>query len=51
MAEKFTQVTAMHAEAYPSGEFRHGPLSMIDEVEKTPGMNSWELLYSYLYSS
>ena len=37
MAEKFTQVTAMHGEAYPSGEFRHGPLSMIDEVERTPG--------------
>ena len=37
MAEKFTQVTTLHAEAYPSGEFRHGPLSMIDEEEKTPG--------------
>ena len=37
MAEKFTQVTTIHAEAYPSGEFRHGPLSMIDEDEKTPG--------------
>ena len=37
IAEKFTQVTTMHAEAYPSGEFRHGPLSMIDEVERTPG--------------
>lgn len=36
MSEKFTQVTTIHAEAYPSGEFRHGPLSMIDEVEKTP---------------
>lgn len=40
MAEKFTQVTTMHAEAYPSGEFRHGPLSMIDEEEKTPGKSS-----------
>ena len=37
MAEKFTQVATIHAEAYPSGEFRHGPMSMIDEVEKTPG--------------
>lgn len=37
MSEKFTQVTTIHAEAYPSGEFRHGPLSMIDENEKTPG--------------
>lgn len=36
MSEKFTQVTTIHAEAYPSGEFRHGPISMIDEVEKTP---------------
>lgn len=40
MAEKFTQVTTMHAEAYPSGEFRHGPLSMIDEDERTPGKNN-----------
>ena len=31
MAEKFTSVTTIHAEAYPSGEFRHGPLSMIDK--------------------
>ncbi len=37
MSEKFTQVTTIHTEAYPSGEFRHGPLSMIDESEKTPG--------------
>ena len=29
-------MTTIHAEAYPSGEFRHGPLSMIDEQEKTP---------------
>ena len=36
MASKFTQATAIHTEAYPSGEFRHGPLSMIDEAEKTP---------------
>jgi glucosamine--fructose-6-phosphate aminotransferase (isomerizing) len=37
MAEKFTQVTTIHSEAYPSGEFRHGPLSMIDDTERTPG--------------
>jgi len=36
LAEKFTSITNIHAEAYPSGEFRHGPLSMIDEDEKTP---------------
>ena len=36
MASKFTQVVTIHAEAYPSGEFRHGPLSMIDEAEQTP---------------
>ena len=36
IAEKFTQVVTIHAEAYPSAEFRHGPLSMIDEQEKTP---------------
>jgi glucosamine 6-phosphate synthetase-like amidotransferase/phosphosugar isomerase protein len=47
MAEKFTQVTTIHAEAYPSGEFRHGPLSMIDEQEKTPGKH-YTFLLTYL---
>ena len=37
MAQKFMQVAGIHAAAYPSGEFRHGPLSMIDDVEATPG--------------
>ena len=43
MSEKFTQVTTLHAEAYPSGEFRHGPLSMIDDTERTPG----KIIFSY----
>ncbi len=52
MSEKFTQVTTLHAEAYPSGEFRHGPLSMIDEAEKTPGIeNHFNISYSSLYCS
>lgn len=37
IAQKFLQVSGMHAEAYPCAEFRHGPLSMIDEKEQTPG--------------
>ena len=37
IAQKFMQIAGIHAAAYPSGEFRHGPLSMIDDVEKTPG--------------
>lgn len=37
IATKFMQLTGIHAEAYSSSEFRHGPLSMIDEAEKTPG--------------
>lgn len=36
-ASKFMMIAGIHAEAYPSGEFRHGPLSMIDDQEKTPG--------------
>lgn len=32
---KFNQVCAIHAEAYGSAEFRHGPLAMLDEEEKT----------------
>jgi len=30
------QVTGIHAEAYASSEFRHGPLSLIDDKERTP---------------
>ena len=36
-------MAGIHAEAYPSAEFRHGPLSMIDEKEKTPG-KYWNLV-------
>ena len=36
MAQKFMQIAGIHAAAYPSGEFRHGPLSMIDDQDKTP---------------
>mmetsp|Transcript_23491 Transcript_23491/g.31479 ORF Transcript_23491/g.31479 Transcript_23491/m.31479 type:complete len:145 (-) Transcript_23491:382-816(-) len=36
IAQKFMQVSGIHAAAYPSGEFRHGPLSMIDDDVKTP---------------
>jgi len=32
---KFNQIAEIHAEAYPSAEFRHGPLAMLDEVERT----------------
>ena len=35
VAQKFNQLALLHAEAYSSAEFRHGPLSMIDESEKT----------------
>ena len=41
MSQKFLQISNLHAEAYACAEFRHGPLSMIDEVEKTPGKCSW----------
>jgi glucosamine 6-phosphate synthetase-like amidotransferase/phosphosugar isomerase protein len=37
IAQKFCQIASIHAEAYPSAEFRHGPLSMLDETEKTAG--------------
>jgi len=37
IGQKFYQVACIHAEAYPSAEFRHGPLSMLDEDEKTAG--------------
>lgn len=51
MAQKFLQVTALHAEAYPCAEFRHGPLSMIDEVEKTPGKSKKLILYHNLIAN
>jgi len=31
-------VSGLHAEAYPSAEFRHGPLALIDDIEKTPAI-------------
>ena len=34
-AHKFNSICAIHAEAYGSAEFRHGPLAMLDEEEKT----------------
>lgn len=34
-AFKFNSICAIHAEAYGSAEFRHGPLAMLDEDEKT----------------
>lgn len=34
-AQKFSQIALIHAESYSSAEFRHGPLSMLDEDEKT----------------
>jgi glutamine---fructose-6-phosphate transaminase (isomerizing) len=52
VAQKFLQVSGLHAEAYPCAEFRHGPLSMIDEREKTPGKHFSDpnsLAFSRLY--
>lgn len=37
VAQKFNQIALIHAEAYSSAEFRHGPLSMIEESEQTAG--------------
>lgn len=31
IAQKFMMIAGIHAAAYPSGEFRHGPLAMIDD--------------------
>lgn len=35
ISQKFNQIACIHAESYPSAEFRHGPLAMLDEDEKT----------------
>ena len=35
IAYKFNLIANIHAEAYGSAEFRHGPLAMLDEEEKT----------------
>jgi len=37
-ASKFNQIALLHCESYSSAEFRHGPLSMIDEATKTPAI-------------
>lgn len=49
IAQKFLQVSGLHAEAYPCAEFRHGPLSMIDENEKTPGKSGRVTCCSCVY--
>ena len=36
IADKFLQIAGIQAEGYPSGEFRHGPMAMIDREEATP---------------
>ena len=47
VASKFLQVVGIHDEAYHSGEFRHGPLSMIDDREKTPGKSLDQVICRY----
>lgn len=37
-ALKIKEVTYMHAEGYSSGEFKHGPLALIEEDKKTVGV-------------
>jgi glutamine---fructose-6-phosphate transaminase (isomerizing) len=36
-ALKIKEVTYMHAEGYSSGEFKHGPLALVEEGKKTVG--------------
>lgn len=31
MGEKLKEITYIHAEAYPAGELKHGPLALVDE--------------------
>jgi Glucosamine 6-phosphate synthetase, contains amidotransferase and phosphosugar isomerase domains len=31
-ALKFKEITYIHAEAYPAGELKHGPLALVDEM-------------------
>lgn len=37
-ALKIKEVTYMHAEGYSSGEFKHGPLALVEEGKKTLGV-------------
>ena len=37
-ALKIKEITYMHAEGYSSGEFKHGPLALIEEDKKTVGV-------------
>ena len=52
-SHKFNQICAIHAEAYGSAEFRHGPLAMLDEDEKTASKYTFTFIltlfcFSYL---
>ena len=49
VSQKFNQIAGLHAEAYGSAEFRHGPLSMLDEAEKTPGKYPRLLTYVVVF--
>jgi glucosamine--fructose-6-phosphate aminotransferase (isomerizing) len=35
-ALKLKEISYMHAEGYPAGELKHGPLALIDKDERTP---------------
>jgi len=35
-ALKLKEISYMHAEGYPAGELKHGPLALIDPIERTP---------------
>ena len=37
-ALKIKEITYLHAEGYSSGEFKHGPLALIEENKKTAGI-------------
>ena len=37
-ALKVKEITYIHAESYTSGEFKHGPLSLIDSDSRTPAV-------------
>ncbi|WP_051534391.1 glutamine--fructose-6-phosphate transaminase (isomerizing) [Deefgea rivuli] len=50
-ALKFKEVTYLHAEAYPSGELKHGPLALIDNNFPVIACLPWDILAEKLLAN
>jgi glucosamine--fructose-6-phosphate aminotransferase (isomerizing) len=52
-ALKLKEISYIHAEGYPAGELKHGPLALIDEEKRTPvvGIATSGIVYEKMISN